>query len=545
MQTSAKNKLSRANNEPNSDRKSIRIFLFCFVWLIEFSASAQNIWFVQFAEKDWKEIPAEYCFDEKALERRVIEGIPFPQLSDLPPDSEKIEAVEKLGGKSRYVLCWLNGISIECNSEVAKQIAGFSFVKQVIPLGTSVLEISSTQEDTSPFKKNLLRMQRSQMNLDRFVTESLNGKGVRIAIFDAGFSEANTHPGLSHIFDKGKLIEQKDFYSNKSDVFFHSSHGTNVLGCIAGYYEGNFPIGAAQEAEFLLARTEHNIHEKPIEEDHWMAAMEWADRKGADIISSSLGYSGKRHPYAQMDGATTLVTQAARIATSKGILVVNAAGNEGGGKFHYLSAPADADSILTVGGTMPNLKLHIKFSSFGPNAAGKMKPDVCAPAYVLTTGKKAEYEVVPGTSFSTPLVAGFAACVKQLHPEWKAAELWEAVRQSGHLYPYFDYAHGFGVPDAGSFFGDSVTHLPTFTTLTRNDSIFVLPDPRVLFSDTSDNKNGKVLYYHVADHSGDLIAYNFDLVKPGTIAYFIPGETRRKGILRIWFEGYLLEMKKL
>lgn len=509
-----------------------------------FSAPAQNIWFVQFNEKAWKEIPSAFHFDSKAIERRRIEEIPFPELSDLPPDAEKISAVEKLTGKSRYILCWLNGVSVECDLKTAEQIRELSFVKSVIALGTSELEVSSTDSpDTSKFKDDLLRMQRGQMNLDRFSSSGINGKGVRIAIFDAGFQGADHHPGLAHIFRNGKLIEQKDFYSGKPDVFYHSSHGTNVLGCITGYYNGASPIGAAQEAEFLLARTEHNIREKPIEEDHWMAAMEWADRKGADIISSSLGYSGKRHPYPQLDGATTLVTNAARIATHKGILVVNAAGNEGGVKFHFLSAPADADSILTVGGTMPNLKLHIKFSSFGPNAAGIMKPDVCAPAYVLSTGKKDNYHVTTGTSFSTPLVAGFAACIKQLHPEWKSEQLWDEIRKSGHMYPYFDYVHGFGVPDAKHFFPDTSTVLPTFLTVTRNDSVFVFPDPEVLLRDTIDNRNGKIICYHVADENGKLSGYAFDLIKPGTKVYYIPGESRKKGILRIWFEGYMVELK--
>ncbi len=192
---------------------------------------------------------------------------------------------------------------------------------------------------------------------------------------------------------------------------------------------GEMKMGLATEAEFLLARTEVNT-EPFSEEENWLAAAEWADKNGADIISSSLGYTLPRYFQYQMDGKSTLVARAATMAFEKGILVVNAMGNDGAGKWFVVGTPADAEEVLSVGGVDPFTNVHISFSSFGPTADGRMKPNVCAAGQALVASPKRITKAY-GTSFATPLVTGFAACVLQLNPDFTVQELKTNIEQSG------------------------------------------------------------------------------------------------------------------
>jgi hypothetical protein len=153
-----------------------------------------------------------------------------------------------------------------------------------------------------------------------------------------------------------------------------------------------------------------------------------------------------------MDGKTSLVSRAANLAARKGMLVVNAAGNDGDNKWKYVGTPADADSVLSVGGIDPETNFHISFSSLGPTSDKRMKPNVCAFGFVIVA-KKSGLGSSQGTSFSSPLVAGFAACAWQLSKNMNNMQLYKEIEKSASLYPYFDYAHGFGVPQAGYFFG--------------------------------------------------------------------------------------------
>ncbi|MBA3283506.1 MAG: S8 family serine peptidase, partial [Nitrosopumilus sp.] len=180
---------------------------------------------------------------------------------------------------------------------------------------------------------------------------------------------------------------------------------------------------------------------------------EWADKNGADIISSSLGYTLPRYETKDMNGRTSIATQAAEMAASKGILVINSAGNEGNKNWEVIGSPADADNVLAIGAIDPYNDAHINFSSFGPTADGKLKPNVSSLGQAIVANKNG-YQTQFGTSFSCPLVAGFAACAWQSNPEWTRAEIFTEIEKSGHLYPYYDYAHGYGIPQASYFTGD-------------------------------------------------------------------------------------------
>jgi subtilisin family serine protease len=184
------------------------------------------------------------------------------------------------------------------------------------------------------------------------------------------------------------------------------------------------------------------------EEVFWLMAAEWADEKGAHIISSSLGYGYQRYFLKDMDGKTSLVAKAAAKAVSKGILVINSAGNEGTDPWKLIITPADQDSVLAVGGVDPRSGYHIDFSSYGPNYLGHVKPNLCAPGDVMAA-RGMKIGNIQGTSFSCPLMAGFAACLLQFKPELigKPIQSMRFLEEHSSLYPYFDYAHGYGVPD--------------------------------------------------------------------------------------------------
>jgi len=207
-------------------------------------------------------------------------------------------------------------------------------------------------------------------------------------------------------------------------------------------------LGMAPAAEYLLARTERMHREVYAEELDWLAAVEWADRNGADIINSSLGYTTRRYFPEQMNGRTSLVARAADLAARKGMLVVNAAGNDGDNEdWRTIGTPADADSVLAVGGVNPDTGLHLDFSAYGPTADRRLKPNVAAFGTVLAAAPGG-YARIDGTSFASPLVAGFAACAWQLQRTLPVMALFQQLQAAASLYPYYDYAHGYGIPQA-------------------------------------------------------------------------------------------------
>jgi subtilisin family serine protease len=324
-----------------------------------------------------------------------------------------------------------------------------------------------------------------------------------------------------------------DFVDQDENVYHYHSHGTQVLSCIAGSIDG-LDLGLATGAEFLLARTENNA-EKFSEEENWLAAAEWADRNGADIINSSLGYTHHRYFNDQMDGNTSLVAKAAKIAAKKGILVVNSAGNEGNSAWHYVGTPADADSVLSIGGISPERGYHINFSSFGPTADKRMKPNLCAFGKVIAAKKDSVY-YTQGTSFSSPLVAGFAACAWQKNREWDNMTLFGELERSGELYPYFDYAHGFGVPQASYFFKkNNANQSPSFSFVELDGYLHVMVEPDMV---SSINQSKNLLFYNFQDKTGVLSSYAVvDVYKEKALSIDLkkvsPGTT-----INVWFRDY-------
>jgi hypothetical protein len=265
---------------------------------------------------------------------------------------------------------------------------------------------------------------------------------------------------FSHLFQNEQLKGTYDFVLKQQDVYGADAHGTAVLSTIAAYAPGEM-IGTAYAADYLLLRTEDAATEHTIEEINWLLAAEYADSAGADVINSSLGYTtfdspSSSYSYQDMDGNTSLVSRAADMAAATGILVVVSAGNEGNKPWKYIAAPADADSVLTVG-AVDSLGTKAAFSSFGPTADGQVKPDVVAMGqrtYVLSTGGSVVQS--NGTSFSGPVVAGFAASLWQANHGRTNMQMIELLRQIGSNATSPDNSIGFGIPN----YSRVVTSLP-------------------------------------------------------------------------------------
>lgn len=298
-------------------------------------------------------------------------------------------------------------------------------------------------------------------------------------------------------------------------------------------------MGLAPGAEFLLARTE--IATEPFsEEENWLAAVEWADKNGADIINSSLGYTFHRYFPENMDGKTSLVARAANLAAAKGILVVNAMGNEGSSKWKTLGTPADADSVLSIGGYDPDSDYHISFSSYGPTTDKRMKPNVSAFGHVIAAGKSG-LKTVDGTSFSSPLVAGFAACAWQSNRGLNNMQLFKEIEKSGDLYPYFDYAHGYGVPQANYFVTkENKEATATFEIVQDGSSIKVKVIEAFL---PVGDKEKTYLYYHIENAKGVIDKYVVIKVYQSEVQEIKASDLMHNEKLVVHYKGYTATFK--
>jgi serine protease AprX len=527
-----------------------------------------NGYWVFFTDKPDEGFDPYRFFDPKAIERRIRNGQCLYDPVDLPVSTAYLDAVALLADSVDVVSRWLNAAFVFADALPVEALERLPFVDRVEKTSGNLIlaeqpsdnldmadylgedpfsdplrgdmhigdvamvlpvMISSTQAET-------LGKQIDHMQGRLFADNGYDGTGIRIAVFDGGFPGVDHHPAFEHLRSEDRIIATWDFHRNRADVYRYNAHGTHVLSMIAGKIDGHL-MGLATGAEFLLARTE--IRREPFfEEKYWLAAAEWADRLGADIINSSLGYIYHRYFPEQMDGQTSLVAQAARIATRKGILVVNAAGNEGNNpRWRVVNTPADVDSVLSVGAVSYPSMLRTEYSSLGPAADGTTKPDLVAIGNVLLAGVRGLTHK-QGTSFAAPLVAGFAACLWQKFPTMNNMQLMAAMHQSGSLHPYFDYSHGFGVPQARFFFESPAGRTtPTFDLVSREDRLVVNLRINPLNS-TDPPERHRYLYYHIQDQQGMIEQFFVVRMDKAEILTLDTRQLSEGQKIMIQFEGY-------
>ncbi len=516
------------------------IILFSLIMAVGAAIAQKAEYWVFFTDKNDVEFNPYAYFDAKAIERRLKTGIPIDHKSDYPLNNHYKECVagecEEITGESR----WFNAIAVLANSQQINNIQQFPFVKKIRCISSqSTLADYKYNMELNSKNQFILKKQIEGMQGQKFTKAGVKGKGIRIAIFDAGFPTVDKNPVFEHIRKDNRILKTYDFVKEAPFVYDYNSHGTSCMSCICGVTNGQM-MGLAPDAEFLLARTEKNT-EPYSEEVNWMQAMEWADKNGADIISSSLGYTHHRYFIEDMDGKKSLVTRAANMAAAKGMVVVNSMGNEGNGDWKYMGAPADADSILSIGGLNPFNDYHIRFSSFGPTADKRLKPNVCGYGQAITAGKS-KLKSSFGTSFAAPLISGFVACAWQARPNLTNMELMREIEKSGHLYPYFDYAHGYGMPQAGYFMdkADNEKDQPLFDFKEENGAI------KVVLTDAKDNYykiGADKMYYHIRRPDGRIVEYA--LVEPYQKEVLVIGGEKLlpDRILMVFYNGYTAEYK--
>jgi subtilisin family serine protease len=387
---------------------------------------------------------------------------------DAPVSRAHIDALRSAGARVRHASRWLNAVSIDATAAEIRAVAAWPEVARVDVV--HVARSPRPEPEVTPPARGPLRapealsydyggslFQNLLINIPAMHDLGLHGEGVMIALLDTGFNNL-THPALAGL----DVLVTHDFVNGDSVVadeigqMGSGYHGALVLGAMAGFAPGEL-IGPAFGATYLLAKTENTQWERHIEEDAWVAAAEWADSIGADVISSSLTYldgftNGETgYTWPEMDGATAFITIGADIAASRGILIVNAAGNDGfvSEPANTLGAPADGDMVLTVGATDSGGS-RSAFSSVGNTSDGRTKPDVMAMGQSVYTISSFDpsYVTTSGTSLSTPLVAGAAALVLQARPLASNNMLMNALRQTADNAGAPNRLVGWGVIDA-------------------------------------------------------------------------------------------------
>ena len=387
---------------------------------------------------------------------------------DIAVDAAAIEAVRATGVHLRHVSRWLNAVSVDATPE---QIANMTALRAVSRLDIVRTLRSSEPEPEAPSREPMRAPQAENLSYDygpSFFQNLLidvpamhdlgfHGEGVVIAVFDTGFNKPGHEAFASlNVAAKWDFVNNDGVVSDEPGQMGSGFHGTLVLGAIAGFKLGEL-IGPAFGATYLLAKTENTEWERHVEEDAWVAAAEWADNHGADIITSSLTYLGgftngeTGYTWQNMDGDTAIITIGADIAASRGILICNAAGNAGfvSEPQNTLGAPADGDMVLTVGAT-DNQGTRSSFSSVGNTTDNRIKPDVMAMGSSVYTvdPNSSFYTETSGTSLSTPLAAGAAALVLQARPNASNVMLMNALRNTATNSANPNRTYGWGVVDA-------------------------------------------------------------------------------------------------
>jgi serine protease AprX len=430
---------------------------------VTFEQTAPAKYRIEFTNKDNTpftiEAPDEFL-SQKALERRQRQKISI-SFNDLPVTPAYIDSLITAGARVLSVSKWFNAVTIKVFDNLTlNRITKLTFVKKDFILkSSSVKRINRTDYNTgmqeiaasSDLDYGPAWWQTAIHNGHLLHKQGFTGKDITIAVIDAGFARADVLPVFESLRQNGQILGTRDFVHDGTDIFLGQSHGMAVLSIMGGYLPGDI-VGTAPDASYWLLRSEDGSSEYRIEEDNWIAAAEFADSAGVDIINTSLGYSVfddtlQNYTYAQMDGNTTRISRAADVAASKGILVVVSAGNKGNTAWKYITAPADADSVLAVG-AIDQSRLIAGFSSRGPSSDGQVKPSIMA----IGSGTYVAYpdgtiRQGSGTSYSAPVISGLAACLWQANRNATVMELQTAICESADRFHQPDNDYGYGIPD--------------------------------------------------------------------------------------------------
>ncbi len=451
--------------------------LFCVLFLQIATAQTSIKYWIVFKDKNGSQFsinnPHEFL-SEKSILRRQKQNISIT-ISDLPVSANYVYSVKALGADIMYKSKWFNAVLINvADTSKIKLIEALPFVKEVTKIVSTVDSKASSKfnpENNSFVIPNQNYRSSSSINSINYGASYLQnsmiganclhdlgfqGQGMTIAEFDDGFYKVDVLPLFDSIRNNNQILGGYNFVAGDLDVYQDNdvslAHGLNTFSCIAANMPGTF-VGTCPKAKFWLFVTEDFYSESWQEEINWALAAEFADSVGVDVINSSLGYalnmtnSAQDHSYSDMDGKTTIVSKAAVQAARVGMFVTSSAGNSGGAPWYKITAPADADSILTVGAVLADSSIA-SFSSRGPTFDGRLKPTTCAQGVqCVVANPNGGIYTQSGTSFSSPITAGAVACLWQAHPAKNNMELLQAIIESGSQFSAPDTIKGYGIPN--------------------------------------------------------------------------------------------------
>ena len=510
-----------------------RIFI-VFSFAISFAGEihAQKSWWVFFTDKNNTIFDPYSYFSPEAIFRRQKLGISLYDSTDFPVNANYISQIEIVVDHVGHITRWFNGVGVDATDEEIAVLRKFPFVREVIPQAdwnikpaNVKLYPDTTIEDGDGHDRQI-KQQIDPLQGYYFAEHNLKGNGIVISIIDVGFHGVDTHPAFTQLRFNNRIRSTWDFAKDRLDVYSSKAdHGTMVLSCIAGYANST-PMGLAPEATFLLAKISTNLTTQPHGEENFVAAVEWSDQQGAMIINCSDGPDKESYFPEQMNGKISLMSRTSNMAASKGILVIAAAGNEGETVHPQILPPAEADSVLSVT-ALNDQGIIASYSSYGPTPDFRRKPDVCAPGTAIVANGEGGYEVEQGTSFSAPLLVGFAACVIEKYPDLSPMMLVDTMHKCSSHYQYYDYSHGYGEPQASYFF-DTLKIAPASFTFIKNDenetikiNAECMPECRshkseMLFYSLEDSKGRIYKYEVITVLDDDLVEISLDDLKVGT-----------------------------
>lgn len=450
-------------------QKAVLLIGFLFLQSAAFAQNAR--YFIEFIDKRNSpysvDRPLEFL-SQRSVNRRVQQRIAVMK-KDLPVNPAYLQAVRSAGARVWYTSRWMNGALIEADPAALGRVRQLPFVRtqsveekvtemlQTGPSHTGTQQVEKSAEGhqifqtTNPPAYGAASPQLNMLEVNTMHSLDYTGKNIHIAVLDGGFRNADQLPFFRHLISENRILGTYDFVNKEKSVFEDEAHGMQVLSAIGAFQPGEL-VGPAYGSAFWLLRTEDSSGEYRVEEVNWLIAAEFADSVGVDILHSSLGYNlfddhSMDYNQRQMDGETALVTKAADMAAATGMLVVVSAGNEGDDPWRTISAPADADSVLAVG-AVDARGFRVPFSSIGPSADGRVKPDIAAMGQGTVVGEPdGSIGTSSGTSFAAPLVTGLAAGLWQAFPQLTNMEVISYLKRSGSQSTRPDSLLGYGIPN--------------------------------------------------------------------------------------------------
>ncbi|WP_299255709.1 S8 family serine peptidase [uncultured Cytophaga sp.] len=444
-------------------QRAILVISFIIAIFFKGNAQIQKYW-ISFKDKEISGYNYKDNLSAQTIINRTHFNIPLYQYSDIPVTHAFISTLNKMNVGIVATSKWLNAVTAYLDPQQVAQIEKLSFVRSV-DIVTTYMVASSTKIEVTP---ELMHTAMKQMKAKSFTSNGIDGTNMKIGVIDAGFHKLQEDPATSYLVRDKKILAQRDFIDpTRTDLISKAAtssddHGRMVVRMIAGYDTTlKAQYGMAVNASFYLARTENGDREYRGEEDMWIMALEWMDSIGVRLITTSLGYATKmddpndNYKQSEMDGKTARITKAAQIAVyDKGIFITVSAGNEGDTNWRIISAPADAEGVLSIGATRSATWDRISYSSIGPADLPYLKPNVSCFS-------------PNGTSFSCPAIAGFVACLMNNDTTLTNLQLKDIVQKSAHMYPYGNNFIGYGIPQADRALVLSKDTAATFGNITE------------------------------------------------------------------------------